>query len=84
MGFYFLLKLWVKIRKITSKILSGKYSQKLLDHTKNSATDALKTSSEAIGDLIGNIIADRTMKVSKHSPPNNLETVTNDHDKEIP
>ena len=83
MGFYFLLKLWVKIRKITSKILSGKYSQKLLDHTKNSATDALKTSSEAI-DLIGNIIADRTMKVSKHSPPNNLETVTNNHDKEIP
>ena len=83
MGFYFLLKLWVKIRKITSKILSGKYSQKLLDHTKNSATDALKTSSEAI-DLIDNIIADRTMKVSKHSPPNNLETVTNDHDKEIP
>ena len=45
--------------------MSGKYSQKLLDHAKKSATDALKTSSikliqktaEATGDLIGNKIA---------------------------
>ena len=29
--------------KNISKNLSGKYSQKLLDHTKQSATDALKT-----------------------------------------
>ena len=29
-----------------SKCLSGKYSQKLLDHAKQSATDALKTSAE--------------------------------------
>ena len=52
--------------KNKSKNLNGKYSQKLLDHTKKSAADALKTSSkrviqkteEATGDLIGNKIAD--------------------------
>ena len=31
-----------------SKNLSGKYSQKLLDHAKQSVTDALKTTSENI------------------------------------
>ena len=31
--------------KNTSKNLSSKYSQKLLDHAKQSATDALKTDS---------------------------------------
>ena len=48
--------------KNKSKVLSFKYSQKLLDHTKQSATDALKTSSkrvsqktaEATCDLTGN------------------------------
>ena len=52
---------------------------------KQSATDALKTSSkiviiktaEAIRDLIGNKIANKITKVSK-----NLETVTNENDKE--
>ena len=52
------------IDKNISKGLSGKYSQKLLDHAKQSATDALKTSSkrfiqktaEATGDLIANKI----------------------------
>ena len=71
------------------KNLSGKYSQKLLDHAKISATDALKTSSkrviqktaEATGDLIGNKIADRTTKSSKDSQQNNSETVTNQPDK---
>ena len=50
-----------------SKILSGKYSQKLLDHAKKSATDALKTSlknviqktPEGTGDLVCNKIANR-------------------------
>ena len=72
-----------------SKNLRGKYSQKLLDHAKKSATDALKTSSkrviqktaEATGDLIGNKIADRTTKSSKDSQQNNSETVTNQPDK---
>ena len=68
--------------KNISNSLSGKYSpgmlaehQKLLDHAKTSATDALKTSSksviqktaEATGDFIGNKIADRIKKVSKNS-----------------
>ena len=49
------------IGKNISKNISSKYSQKLLDHAKQSATDALKTSSKrviqktagATGDLIG-------------------------------
>ena len=72
--------------------MSGKYSQKLLDHAKNWATDALKTSSkrvvqktvEATGDLIGNTIVNRITKVSENSQQNNSETGTNEHDKEIP
>ena len=65
-----------------SKSLSGKYSpgmlamrQKLLEHAKQSATDAIKTSSKRViqktakasGDLTGNKIANRTTKVSKNS-----------------
>ena len=81
MDFYLLLKIWVKTSgKNTSKSLSAKYTlgmlairQKLIDHTKQSATDALKTSSkrviqktaEATGILIGNKIANKTMEVSK-------------------
>ena len=34
------------IGKIIIKNLSGKYSQELLDHAKESATDALKTASK--------------------------------------
>ena len=56
-----------------SKNLSSKYSQKLLDHAKQSATDALKNSSkraiqktvEATGDLIGNKFADKITRISK-------------------
>ena len=36
------------IGKNISKNLSGKYSQKLLDHTKQSITDALKTTSKKV------------------------------------
>ena len=53
------------IGKNINKILSSKYSQKPLDHAKQSATDALKTSSkrviqetaEATGNLTENKIA---------------------------
>ena len=56
MNFCFLLKIWVKkLGENTSKSLSSKYSpgmlatrQKLLDHAKQSATDALKTSSKRV------------------------------------
>ena len=45
--------------------MSGKYSQKLLDHAKQSAADLLFR--KATGDLIGNNIADRITNVSKYS-----------------
>ena len=72
--------------------MSGKYSQKLLDHAKQSATDAFKTASkraiyktaEAAGYLIGDKIADKITKVSKNSQQHNSETVTNENVKEIP
>ena len=61
--------------------------QKRIDHTKKLESDAIKTSSkrviqktaEATSDLIGNKIANKITKLSKNS-----ETVTNEHDKEIP
>ena len=67
-------------------------SQKFLDHSKQSVTDALKTTSKrviqktakATGDFVGNEIANRITKVSQNSQQNNSETVTNDNDKEIP
>ena len=65
-----------------SKNLGSKYSQKLIDHAKLSATDVLKTSSkrfiqktaEATGDLIANKIAGKITRVSKTSPQKNLKT----------
>ena len=70
------------ISKTISKNLSRKCSQKLLDHAKQSATDALKTASkraiqkieEATSVFIDNKIADRITQVSKIPPKNNLET----------
>ena len=69
-----------------------KYSQKRLDYARKSATDAFETASkraiqktaEATGDLVGNKIADRITEISKNSQQNNLETITNKNDKEIP
>ena len=69
------------------KNLSSKYSRKLLDHAKQSATDALKTSSktviqktaEATGHLIGNKIANKVTGVSQNS-----EIVAKENNKEIP
>ena len=92
MDFCLSLKIWAKILITKNKNLSSKYSQKLLDHAKQSALDTLKTTSkrviqetaEAIGDLIGNKITDRITKVSKNSEQNNSDTVINEHDKEIP
>ena len=64
----------------------------LLDYAKQFATDAIKTVSkraikkaaEATGGLIGNKMANKFTGVSENSQQNNLETVTNKHDKEIP
>ena len=57
--------------------MSNKYSQKILDSTDKSTTDAIKTASKkaiqkpvkTAGDLIGNIIADEITSISK-SPQN--------------
>ena len=70
------------IGKNISKSLNTKYSQKLLHHAKQSATDAFDTSpkriipktADATGDLIGNKIADKITRSSKTSPKSNLET----------
>ena len=80
------------IGKNISKNLSAKYSQHLLDHAKQSAKDALKTSSKRViqktakagSDLICNDIANKITRVSKSSSQNNSDTVTNEHNQEIP
>ena len=54
-----------------------------IDHAKQSATDVLNNASkraiqkttEATGELTGNKIADKIIKVSKITPQNNSETV---------
>ena len=68
-----------KIGKNVSKNLSSKYNQKLLDNAKQFETDALKTASrtpiqktaEATGDLIGNKITDKIIKVARTSQKDN-------------
>ena len=55
--------------------MGNKYSQKLVDTAKKSATDAIRTASkraiqntaEATGDLFGNKIADKVTSASKKS-----------------
>ena len=79
------------IGKNISKNLNGKYSQKLLDHAKQYAADALQTTSkrviqitaEATNDWIGNEIANKITRVSKNSQQNNSEAITNERNKEI-
>ena len=76
---------FLSFAKNMGKNLNNKYSQKLLDTAKKSATYAIKTASkraiqktaEATGDLIGNKIADKITSVSKKSTkelPNNDKT----------
>ena len=75
-SFHSLIVQGKKKSKIFSKNLIGKHSQKLIDHAKQFATGALKTTSkipiqktaEATGDLIGNKIADKVTKVSMKVP----------------
>ena len=78
----FTKKLGRNIGRNISKNLIGKFSQKHLNHAKQSATDALKTDSkrviqktaEATGDFIGNKVAGRMTKVSTTLPKNNPKT----------
>ena len=61
------------LTKHMGKSLSSKYGQKLLDNTRKSTIDAIKTASkkaiqktsEATGDLIDNKIVDKIASVSK-------------------
>ena len=74
------------ISKNISKNLSG------TNHAKRSAINAFKSASkrtipktaEATGDLTTNKTADKITIFSNYSQQNNSETVTNEHDKEIP
>ena len=77
-----------------AKNMSNKYSQKLVDAAKRSATDAIKTASkrsiqktaEATGDLVGNKIADKITSASKKSlkKPYDEESSSNEVNNEIP
>ena len=66
---------FLSLVKKMGKSLSNKYSQKILDSSKISTTNAIKTASkravsktaEATGDLIGNKIADKITSISKKS-----------------
>ena len=70
--------------------MSNKYSQKLVDTAKKSATDAIKTASkraiqktaEATGDLVGNKIADKITNASKKSFIEEIQS--NEVNNEIP
>ena len=76
------------IGKNISKNLSGKHSQNFLDYAKQSATDALKTSSnraiQNAAGATGNLSGNKISKVSKTSHQHNSETVTNENDKKMP
>ena len=69
--------------------MNNKYSEKLVDTAKKSATDAIKTASkraiqktaEATGDLVGNTIADQITSASKK--PHNEEIQSNEVNNEI-
>ena len=80
------------IGKNVIKHLSGKYSKKRLDHAEEYTRDVFETASkrairkkaEATGNFIGSKITDKITKISKTMQQNNSETVTNEHDQEIP
>ena len=77
-----------------AKNMSNKYSQKLVDTAKKSATDAIITASkraiqktaEANGDVVGNKIADKITSSSKKSlkKPHDEESSSNEVNNEIP
>ena len=76
---------FLSFAKNMGKNLSNKYSQKIIDAAKKSATDAIKTASqrptqkaaEATGDLVGNKIADKITSISK-KPVKELPTIDED------
>ena len=85
---------FVSFAKNIGKNISSTYSQKLVDSSRKSATDAIKTASkraiqkttEAAGDLSGNKIADKITISSKTSPKEfySKESLSNEANNEIP
>ena len=81
---------FLSFAKKMGKSLSNKYGRKLLASAKKSTTDAIKTTSkraiqkkaEAIGDLIGNKIADKITSVSKKSNNNNNDNNNNNNNND--
>ena len=65
------------IGKNLSKMLSGKYYQKFLDHAKQSATDALETTSK----IVIQKTAEATGDLTGVSQRNNSENVMSEHGK---
>ena len=69
---------FMSFAKNISKNLTNKYSQKIIDTAKKSATDTIKTASqqaiqkaaEATGDLVSNKIGDKITRISKKYPKN--------------
>ena len=72
---FFAKNMGKNIGRNISASLSGKYSKNLLDHTKQSQTDAFNAASkraiqktaDAASDLTGNKIPNKIRGVSKHS-----------------
>ena len=72
-----------------SKNISNKYSHKLVDSAKKSATDAIKTASkratQKTAEVIGNKIADKITSVSKKSKDlHSMELHLNETNNKIP
>ena len=81
---------FMSFTKNIGKNLSNKSSQKIIDTTKKSATNAIKAASqraiqktaEATGYLIGNEIADKITSISKKSTKN-FPTIDEDSELSI-
>ena len=85
---------FLSFAKNIGKNISSRYSQKLVDSAKMSATNTIKTASkraiqkaaEAKGDFIGHKIADKITRVSKKCPRelHSKELSSNEANNEIP
>ena len=83
-------KNWYTSTKV-AKSMNNKYSQKLLDSAKKSATDATKAAlkraiqktTEATGDLIVNKIADKITSISKSSKEFHSQNASKEQDQKI-
>ena len=92
MDFCLLLKIWLKVlAKIQVKTCVLNTDKNLVIpnnplqlHLRLSQKEQFNKTSQVTGELISSKITDRIRKILKTSQQNNLETVRNEHDKEIP